>query len=460
MLNQFEVEENVYNVVAALQDAGYETYIVGGAIRDHLMERAPKDYDISTAATPEQVREVFGRRRARIIGRRFQLVHVRAGRELFEVSTFRSAPSTNKHEPQTPGARKIAEMEEAENMIFNDNDFGTSEEDAWRRDFTVNALFYDPVADELIDYTGSGISDIKNGLVRAIGDPVLRFEEDPVRMLRALKLVGQYGFKLERKTENALLEKMHLLELASVSRLSLELEKVLNSSYAGSIMQAFADYGLIRHFLPYMAKSSEKNHLQEAVNLLKIRDKRIAAGYYRNSASLAMAALALPFIDALIDGEYRKKSINSSNDEQSFMREWHEELLRQALLTVYAPLTIIKRLNISACRMLAIQPMLFNFTNYRKLVKLRGFAHAMELLKVQCDADYIKCAPEFITQWRNAIASIGGVNRMEEHCNTEDSIEAATKHRRRRRRGRKGGARRNADEANRKEIAAAAQYPA
>ena len=204
MLNHFAVEESVYNVVAALQDAGYETYIVGGAIRDLLLNRIPKDYDISTAATPEQVRDVFGKRRARIIGRRFQLVHVRAGKELFEVSTFRRAPAEKKHEPLTPGARKIAALEEAENMIFNDNDFGSSEEDAWRRDFTVNALFYDPVADELIDYTGSGIADIESGLVRAIGDPKLRFEEDPVRMLRALKLVGQYGFKLERKTEDAL----------------------------------------------------------------------------------------------------------------------------------------------------------------------------------------------------------------------------------------------------------------
>ena len=151
MLNHFDVEENVYNVVADLQNAGYETYIVGGAIRDLLLDRIPKDYDISTAATPEQVREVFGKRRARIIGRRFQLVHVRAGKDLFEVSTFRRAPAEKKHEPLTPGARKIAALEEAENMIFNDNDFGTSEEDAWRRDFTVNALFYDPVSDELID---------------------------------------------------------------------------------------------------------------------------------------------------------------------------------------------------------------------------------------------------------------------------------------------------------------------
>ena len=113
MKHQFEVDDSVYSVVADLQDAGYETYIVGGAIRDLLLNRTPKDYDISTAATPEEIRDVFGRRRARIIGRRFQLVHVRCGKELFEVSTFRRMPAEKSHEPQTPGARKIAELEEA-----------------------------------------------------------------------------------------------------------------------------------------------------------------------------------------------------------------------------------------------------------------------------------------------------------------------------------------------------------
>ena len=437
MLNHFDVEENVYNVVADLQDAGYETYIVGGAIRDLLLNRIPKDYDISTAATPEQVREVFGKRRARIIGRRFQLVHVRAGKELFEVSTFRRAPAEKKHEPQTPGARKIAALEEAENMIFNDNDFGTSEEDAWRRDFTVNALFYDPVAEELIDYTGSGIADIESGLVRAIGEPKLRFEEDPVRMLRALKLVGQYGFKLERKTEDALRSTLPLLELASISRLSLELEKILNSSYTGAILQAFADYGLLKHFLPYISQSTEKKHLQDALQLLKVRDKRIASGFYRNSASVAMATLALPFIDSTLDGNYRRNFAENSNKNAQQPAFWDEELIRQALLTIYSPLAIIKRLSCSACRMLAIQPLLFGKNNPKRLIKLRGFAHAMELFKIQCDAEYIKCDAEMIARYRELISSLGGVNRMEKSANADSNTNK--RKRRRKRSDRKNG---------------------
>ncbi|MBE6367794.1 MAG: polynucleotide adenylyltransferase PcnB [Lentisphaerae bacterium] len=432
MQNHFEVEENVFEVVSKLQSAGFETYIVGGAIRDLLLDRTPKDYDISTAATPEEVREVFGRRRARIIGRRFQLVHVRSGGDIFEVSTFRRTPAEKSHEPQTPGARKIAELEEAENMIFNDNDFGTSEEDAWRRDFTVNALFYDPVSDELIDYTGNGIADIESGLVRAIGDAKLRFEEDPVRMLRALKLVGQYGFNLERKTENALLATLPLLELASVSRLSLELEKILNSNYTGSIMQAFADYGLLKHFLPYIAKDSEKNNLNAALTLLKMRDQRVAAGYYRNSASLAMAALALPFIDMMIDGNYRREYAQQIDSGNPPPNAWDEEMLRHSLLTIYAPLAIIKRLNISACRMLAIQPYIFGKVQPRRLMKLRGFAHAMELFKVQCESGYLQCSSDFIVQWRNNIANVGGVNNKADSAG-EPEISGSSKNRKRRR---------------------------
>ncbi len=437
MLNHFAVEESVYNVVAALQDAGYETYIVGGAIRDLLLNRIPKDYDISTAATPEQVRDVFGKRRARIIGRRFQLVHVRAGKELFEVSTFRRAPAEKKHEPLTPGARKIAALEEAENMIFNDNDFGSSEEDAWRRDFTVNALFYEPVADELIDYTGSGIADIESGLVRAIGDPKLRFEEDPVRMLRALKLVGQYGFKLERKTEDALRATLPLLELASVSRLSLELEKILNSSYTGAIMQAFTDFGLLKHFLPYISQNNESRHLQDALALLKARDKRIASGFYRNSASVAMAALALPFIDCMLDGNTRRNYAGSTDDNTPLPPFWDEELIRQALLTIYSPLAIIKRLSCSACRMLAIQPLLFGKNNPKRLVRLRGFAHAMELFKIQNDAGYIECDDEMVTRYRELIANLGGINNREEKTGSKSGESAGNGRRRRKRSGKR-----------------------
>ena len=205
-----QVAPYITDIIARLQEAGYETYVVGGAIRDLMLGREPKDYDISTSATPEQVKDVFGRRRARIIGRRFKLVHLYQGMEIIEISTFRKMP-----EKSTKVPAKLKDQPVPENMIFHDNEFGTSEEDAWRRDFTVNALFYDPVSHKLIDHTKSGLDDINNGIVRAIGDASLRFEEDPVRMLRALKLVGQYGFKLCPETEASLRECLPLITHAA-----------------------------------------------------------------------------------------------------------------------------------------------------------------------------------------------------------------------------------------------------
>ena len=247
MIERLVVAQPICNVVAKLQNAGYETYVVGGAIRDLLLGRVPKDYDISTSATPEQVRAVFGRRSARIIGKRFKLVHLMMGKEILEISTFRQAPDNQLPEHLLSKRRFLPS-----NMILDDNQFGTSEEDAWRRDFTVNALFLDPIAGKLIDYTGRGVDDIVNGVVRAIGDPKLRFEEDPVRILRALKLVGQYGFLPEPGTEQAIRESLPLIQHVVQSRLTLELEKILKSTYCHRILKAFQRYGFLRFFLPFL----------------------------------------------------------------------------------------------------------------------------------------------------------------------------------------------------------------
>ena len=142
-----KIEKYVTDIVAALQNAGYEAYIVGGAVRDFLLDRQPKDYDISTSATPEEVKKVFKKQRCMIIGRRFRLVHLYHGKEILEISTFRKKPEHNAPAPEKMNPAKRAAA--PENMIFRDNEFGTVQEDAQRRDFTVNALFYDPVNDRI-----------------------------------------------------------------------------------------------------------------------------------------------------------------------------------------------------------------------------------------------------------------------------------------------------------------------
>ena len=246
MKRKLEVSANAVAIIAALQRAGFESYIVGGAVRDLLLGRSPKDFEISTAASPEEVRKVFGRRSTRIIGKRFRLAHVYMGRELFEVSTFRKAPDGSGADE-----RNIRHSESLpEHMIVSDNAFGSAKEDARRRDFTVNALFYNPMENEILDYTGKGLADIDARLVRVIGDPELRFEEDPVRLLRALKLVAQYDFNLDNATENALFARMPLICHAAPSRLALELEKILQSCYGDRHFQVFHDYGLLKYLLP------------------------------------------------------------------------------------------------------------------------------------------------------------------------------------------------------------------
>ena len=167
-----------------LQKAGFEAYIVGGAVRDLLLKKRPKDFDVATDATPEQVNRVF--RRSRIIGRRFRLVHVMFGDETIEVSTFRGSHLGESDDNQVADSGRI----------LRDNVFGNQEEDAVRRDFTANALYYDPATEEVLDFH-NGVADIQAGVLKMIGDPVTRYREDPVRMLRAGRLSATLGLTLD-----------------------------------------------------------------------------------------------------------------------------------------------------------------------------------------------------------------------------------------------------------------------
>ena len=302
---QPQIAPHISEIITELQSAGYEAYLVGGAVRDFLLQRQPKDYDISTSATPEEVKKVFRKNRVMIIGRRFRLVHFYHGQEIIEISTFRKKP-----EPVSAAERPKKIQDAPENMIFRDNEFGTVQEDAERRDFTVNALYYDPVNDKLLDFTGMGIEDIRNGIVRAIGVPKIRFEEDPVRVLRALKLVGQYGFKLESSTENALRESISLITLASESRMTLEMEKVLKNPYGEQILAAFHQYGFLKYFMPEIDSHWDHEDMKFILNILEKRNERIRTGEYRESISLALGIFAYPAASRWI-ASAKKKTIQT-----------------------------------------------------------------------------------------------------------------------------------------------------
>lgn len=235
-ISRKNISPGVIRVIKQLIEAGYDAYLVGGGVRDLLLDGKPKDFDVATSATPEQVRRLF--RGARIIGRRFQIVHVRMGRDIFEVTTFRGAGDDN------PGSKR-----NQEGMLLRDNVYGTLASDALRRDFTVNALYYSPIDFAVYDHTG-GMEDLKKRTLRMIGDPVTRYKEDPVRMLRAIRFAGKLGFAIEPNTADPIHELGPLLQNISEARL---FEEVLKLFLGGSALATFSllrDYGLLAHLFP------------------------------------------------------------------------------------------------------------------------------------------------------------------------------------------------------------------
>ena len=275
-------------LVRHLVEAGHEAYIVGGAIRDLLLGTSPKDYDIVTSATPEEIRRVFGRRRCHIIGRRFRLAHVYANGDLYEISTFRRIPNERE--------RQGRHADTDDHIIWNDNCFGTLEEDATRRDFTANALYFDVVGSRgIIDFWGS-YQDIRDRRVRCIGKPAERMEEDPVRMLRALKLVGQFSFKLEPELDAVIREQASNIRLASPSRLFEELLKILKHPAADRTLQEMHNHGFLKYFWNLLDAAWDEQEGKLARHLLKLRGEAIRRGNYSNSRGLALATVSTPFL--------------------------------------------------------------------------------------------------------------------------------------------------------------------
>ncbi|MGE0623569.1 MAG: polynucleotide adenylyltransferase PcnB [Pseudomonadales bacterium] len=213
------VSPNAVDVTARLQEAGFAGLLVGGCVRDLLLGLTPKDFDVATDATPEEVRSLF--RRSRLVGRRFRIAHVRYGRELIEVSTFRRAVAEEADE------RAHSEA----GMILRDNVYGTLEEDAFRRDFTFNALYYDPQREEILDYTG-GLDDLESGHLRFIGEARTRLREDPVRALRAIRFQAKLDCVLDREISDCFAEAAELMGAVPPARLFDEIQKVLMSGQA------------------------------------------------------------------------------------------------------------------------------------------------------------------------------------------------------------------------------------
>ena len=283
------VDERAVNVVLTLQQAGFEAYIVGGAVRDLLLGLRPKDFDVATDATPEEVKGLF--RRAFIIGRRFRIVHVVHGRgrdhEVIEVSTFR-AHLDNAAAEQVKGNERTSKRQlegmqhavDSSGRVLRDNVWGPQDEDATRRDFTVNAMYYDPQTQIVVDYHG-GIQDAKKHTLRMIGDPAARYREDPVRIIRAVRFaakLSQLGFKLESKTAKPLVEAKALLADVPQSRLFDEMLKLLQTGHALASIAQLKHLGLAKGIYPLLDVVVERADSAFVKAALADTDRRVGEG--------------------------------------------------------------------------------------------------------------------------------------------------------------------------------------
>ena len=247
LISNINIDPDALQIISRLRDAGFTAYIVGGAVRDLIVGNKPKDFDIVTDATPSKIKKIF--RNSRIIGRRFRLVHVVFGKKIFEVSTFRS---------------------NAEGSVGND--FGTIEEDVLRRDFTLNALYYDPLQEQVIDYVG-GMKDIKKHVLKPVIDLDRIFVEDPVRMLRAIKYSATTHAKMSRSLRHKIISSASLLSQISPSRLTEELLKIINNTYAYEIISEALETDLFMYLQPsatgliYENKKYEKDYMQSIKEL-------------------------------------------------------------------------------------------------------------------------------------------------------------------------------------------------
>lgn len=311
-ISRNDISQNALDVLYGLHHAGYRALLVGGCLRDLLRGETPKDFDVVTDATPEQVKSVF--RNCRIIGKRFRLAHVHSGRDIIEVATFRSD-----EKGQT----------DAEGRVIHHNTFGTIETDVSRRDFTLNALYYDIADFSMIDYVGA-MQDIENSIIRMIGDPLERYEEDPVRILRAIRFAAKLGMRLEPETEQAITPKKHLLENIPASRLFDETIKLFMSGHAVASYEELRIHDLFGELFPATDELLKEFHNPQRdtykrliKNALKNTDYRIK---HNEPVTIAFlyAVMLWPFYEAILaqkleDGEHWYNAMHESIDLVFFL---------------------------------------------------------------------------------------------------------------------------------------------
>ena len=282
------IDSDALFVLNKLREAGFVAYLVGGSVRDLLIKRKPKDYDISTSAQPEQIKRLF-HRSCLLIGRRFRLAHIRFGKKIIEVATFRSGDNES-------------------DLIIHDNQWGSPEEDVLRRDFTINGLCYDAATDTVIDYVG-GWEDIRKGILRTIGHPVVRFKQDPVRMIRLLKFRARFGFDIDPITISALIECRMELVKSSPARILEEFFRMLESGASSPFFRLMTEYGFLEMLFPVLTEFLKSEHGDEIHEFLLGADR---INQHFGPAALERPVLAACLLFPIVEREMKSQYIDQN----------------------------------------------------------------------------------------------------------------------------------------------------
>lgn len=374
-ISRKQISRNALRTLYRLHENGFTAYLVGGCVRDLLLKRIPKDFDIATDAAPGQIKRLF--RNCRLVGRRFRLAHLHFQDEILEVSTFRAAAPVEEEdgEEAIPNDRPPRHLKDADGMVLRDNVFGTPEEDALRRDFTINALAYNIADFSVIDYS-TGLIDLDLRLVRPIGDPFVRFTEDPVRMIRAVRFAASHGFAIEPATWETLCELSPTITRASPARLYEEILKLFTFGFARGVFDLLDESGLLAALFPTLSRwiHEEGHHRSILRSNLENLDHLHQVGT-APSPPLFLAALFGPVLEARalarhLDGVPRQQALDAECTD--FLEEFRK--------TVTIPARVGGRVRI----ILAFQHSLHRMPRRRpsSLVKRPDFADALAYLRL------------------------------------------------------------------------------
>lgn len=369
-----KIDADALYVLGKLHQAGYEAYLVGGSVRDLLVKRNPKDFDVSTSARPEEIKKLFGRR-CILIGRRFRLAHIRFGRKVIEVSTFRSGDNED-------------------DLIIRDNQWGSAEEDVTRRDFTINGLFYDPMKHEVIDYVG-GWEDIHQNLIRSIGDPNVRFRQDPVRMIRLLKFRARFGFEIDPVAKTALINCREEIVKSAPARILEELLRMLESGASAQFFHLMKSSKLLYLILPKLSEFLDQEEGKKVYELLNIADR---LNQTHNTIALERSVLASCLLFPILETRVQqaKELLNIGEIIQVTAQMMHE-IVSTSFSHFPKRLThVIQYVLASQYRLTPIGEK----THFRtRIFSNKEFGLALDLLKIR--ALHNKELFDIYTHWRN-----------------------------------------------------------